>query len=331
MKAIVYTEYGPPEVLHVKEVAKPVPNNNELLIRVYATAVNFGDLIARRFNTVTPRSFFMPAPLWLAARLSFGLRKPRKGILGNEFAGVVEAVGEDVTLFKAGDEVFGYTGQNMGAYAEYLCMPEGNLITQKPANLSFAEAATIPGGGITALNLLQTVNIQPGDKVLINGASGGIGSAAMQLAKHYGAEVTGVCGTPRMGFVKALGADHVIDYTKEDFTKLGKQYDVILDVLGKQTFENVKGVMGENGRFLLASFKSKQLLQMLVTSFVGSKKVICAMSIEKPENLMTIKELVEARKYKSIVDRCFPMEQAADAHSYVEHGSKKGNVVIVLK
>ena len=212
----------------------------------------------------------------------------------------------------------------------YVCLKTG-LVAIKPANMTYEEAATVPGGALTALNLLRKVNIQRGQKVLINGASGGIGSAAVQLAKYFGAEVTGVCGTPRLEFVKSLGADKVIDYTKEDFTQNGETYDLIFDILGKSSFSRCKSSLKQNGRYLLASFKMKQLFQMLWTSMIGSKKVICALSGEKTEDLLFIKELIEAGKIKSVIDRRYPLEQTAEAHRYVETGHKKGNVVITVE
>jgi NADPH:quinone reductase-like Zn-dependent oxidoreductase len=331
MKAIVYTEYGPPDVLHLKEVDKPAPKDKEILVRVYAISVNIGDIWARNFKEISPRKFSMPLPLWLPARMYFGFAKPKINILGSEFAGEIESVGKDVRLFKVGDPVFGYRGQSMGANAEYLCMAENGLVAIKPANMTYEEAAAIPYGTLTALNLLRKVNTLAsvrGQKVLINGASGGIGSAAVQLAKYFGAEVTGVCATPRLELVKALGADHVIDYTKEDFTKNGETYDLIFDILGKSSFSRCKNSLKQNGRYLLASFKMAQLFQMLWTSIVGDKKVICALSAEHPEDLMFIKELVEAGKIKSIIDKRYPLEQIAEAHRYIEKGQKKGNVVI---
>jgi NADPH:quinone reductase-like Zn-dependent oxidoreductase len=330
MKAIVYTEYGPPDILQLTEVKKPISKDNEILVKVYARTVGYGDITARNFRNIPPREFNMPMLLWLPARISFGLRKPRIKILGADFAGEIEAVGKEVTRFKAGDQVFGYRGMRMGANAEYLCMPETGTVAIKPANMTYEEAAAVPYGAIMALSLLKRVTIQNGQKVLINGASGSIGSAAVQLARHDGAEVTGVCSTPRLDYVKSLGADHVIDYTQEDFTKNGETYDLIFDILGRSSFSRCKNSLTPNGRYLLASFKMKPLFQMLWTSIFGSKKVICAMAAEKQEDLITIKELVEAGTIKSIIDRCYPLEQAAEAHRYVEAGHKKGHVVITV-
>jgi len=272
----------------------------------------------------------MPSIFLFLARTEFGFRTPKKHILGSEFAGDIEAVGKDVTLFEVGDPVFGYRGSNLGANAEYLCVSENGLVAIKPVNMTYEEASTVPYGALTALNLLRSVDIQSGQKVLINGASGGIGSAALQLAKHFGAEVTGVCSTPRVEFVKTLGADKVIDYTKEDFTQNGETYDVIFDILGRSSFSRCKSSLKQNGRYLLASFKMKQLFQMLWTSRVGSKKVICALSMEKPADLIFIKELIEAGKIKSIIDRRYPLAQTAEAHRYFEAGLKHGSVVITV-
>jgi NADPH:quinone reductase-like Zn-dependent oxidoreductase len=273
----------------------------------------------------------MPFLFWFLARIVFGLNKPKNKILGNELAGRIESVGKDVKLFKEGDDVFGYRGQSMGANAEYLCMSENGLAAIKPANMTYEEAAVVPYGALTALSLLRKANIQRGQKVLINGASGAIGSAAIQLAKYYGAEVTGVAGTPRLEFMKSLGADKVIDYTKEDFTQNGETYDLIFDILGRSSFSSCKNSMNENGCYLLASFKLKQLLQMLWTSKIGSQKVICALSGEKIDDLLFIKKLVEDGKIKSIIDKRYPLEQTAEAHRCMESGNKKGNVVITLE
>lgn len=330
MKAAVFTEYGSPDVIKLKEVAKPTPKENEILIRIRATSVNFGDLLVRKFNTISPRQFSMPGILWLPTRITIGLRKPKINIMGSEFSGDVEAVGKAVTLFKPGDAVFGFRSIAMGANAEYLCVAENGMVTHKPSNMTYEEIATVPGGALTALTLLRKINIQPGQKVLINGASGGIGSFALQLAKYYGAEVTGVCGTPRMAQVKALGADHVIDYSKEDFTQNGQTYDLIFDVLNKSSFERCKPALTPNGRYMLVSFKMKQLFQMWRTSRRGGKRVICALSNETPDDLRFIKGLVEQGVLKVVIDKRYPLEQAAEAHRYMESGSRTGSVVITV-
>ena len=330
MKAIVCTKYGPPEVLQLKEVEKPTHKDNEVLIRVHATSVNFGDLLVRNFKEISPGKFSMPLLFWFFAKMNFGFTKPKITILGSEFAGQIESAGKDVNLFKKGDQVCGYLGQNMGAYAEYLCMPEDGCVTIKPANMTYEEAAIVPYGAIMALNLLRKMNIQSGQKVLVNGASGGIGSAAVQIAKYFGAEVTGVCSTPRLEFVKSLGADKVIDYAKEDFTQSGETYDLIFDILGKSSFSGCKSSLKQNGRYLLASFKMKQLFQMLWTSMIGNKRVICALAIDKQEDLIFIKELIEKGKLKTIIDKRYQLEQIVEAHRYVESGYKRGNVVIII-
>ncbi len=331
MKAIVCTEYGPPEVLQLKEVEKPVARDNEILVRIYATPISFGDKLVRNLIAITPKKFHMPFLFWLFAKMYFGFRKPRITILGSEFAGEIESIGKDVKKFKKDDRVFGFCGSRMGAYAEYLCMPENGVVAPKPANMTYEEAAAIPYGAIMALNLLKKVDLRPGQSVLVNGASGGIGPFVVQLAKsHFGASVTGVCSTPRLEYVRSLGADMVIDYTREDFTERDETYDFIFDILGKSSFSKVKRSLKPNGRCLLVSFKMKQLWQMLWTSMIGSKKVICALSTEKAEDLVFIKELIEAGKIKTVIDRCYPLEQAAEAHRYVEQGRKKGSVVITV-
>ncbi|MCL5410866.1 MAG: NAD(P)-dependent alcohol dehydrogenase [Patescibacteria group bacterium] len=330
MKAIVYTKYGPPEVLQLKEIQKPSPKDHEVLIKVHATSVNYGDLAARNFKAITPHKFNMPFLFWLIAKMTFGLRQPRITILGSEFAGEIATIGKDVKRFKKGDRVFGFPGPSFGAYAEYLCMHENSVLAIKPSNMTYEEAAIVPYGAIIALNLLRKMNMQPGQKVLINGASGGIGSAAVQIAKYFGAEVTGVCGSPRLKFVKSLGADKVIDYTKEDFTKNGETYDLIFDILGRSSFSRCKDSLKQKGRYLLSSFKMKQLFQMLWTSIFGSKKVICAIAPCGVEDLMSVKELIEKGKIKIIINKRFILEQAAQAHKYVEEGRKQGYVVITL-
>jgi NADPH:quinone reductase-like Zn-dependent oxidoreductase len=331
MKTIIYTEYGPPEVLQIKEAEKPYPKGNEVLIRIRAVSVNYGDLIARNFKNISTREFNMPLLFWVLARFGFGFNKPKRKILGNTFAGEVEANGPDAKQFREGEPVFGYTGEKMGAYAGYLCMPENGILAYKPSNMTYEEASVVPYGTIMALNLLKKTNIHKGQKVLIIGASGGIGSAAVQFAKHYfDTEVTGVCGTPRLEFVKNLGADKVIDYTKEDYLQSGEKYDIIFDILGKGSFSKCKKLLTETGVYMLASFKSKKLLQMLWTSFRGGKKVVCAISIPKTEDLLFVKNLIEEGKIKSVIDKCFPLDQTAEAHKYIETGNKKGNVVITI-
>jgi NADPH:quinone reductase-like Zn-dependent oxidoreductase len=328
MKAIVYTEYGPPDVLQLQEVEKPTPKQDQVLIRVHATLVSFGQVIARNF-TFSPREFWLPIPLWLPARMDFGFKKPRHPILGSEFAGEIEAVGQDVKSFKPGDQVFGFSS-GFGAYAEYVCMPEDGVLASKPANMTYEEAAAVPHGALTALFFVRKANIQPGDQVLINGASGGIGQFAVQLARHYGAQVTGVCRSTKLELVRSLGADQVIDYTQEDFTRSGQTYDVIFDTARVTSFSRCKNSLKQNGRYLLAVFGMRELGQMLWTSMVGSKKVICGLAPIEKQELVFLKELVEAGKIKAVIDRSFPLEQTAEAHRYFETGHRKGYVVVTV-
>ena len=325
MKAIEYTEFGPPEVLQLKEVKKPTPKDNEILVRIHATTVTFGDLFARN---PTYKKFAMPAPLYLYPRFAFGFRKPKRPILGAEFSGTVEAVGADVTKFSNEDEVFGYVADKVGCYAEYRCVPDGISVALKPANMTHEEAASVTYGGITALDLIRKMKIQSGQKILIVGASGSIGSAAVQITKSLGAEVTGVCGTPILEFVKTLGADKVIDYTKEDFTQSGETYDIIFDTYNKSSFGHCKKSLVKNGRYILASFSMRQVFTMLRTKLIGSKKLICSMAFN--EDLEGVKELINMGKIKAVIDKRFPLEKTAEAHRYVEEGHKKGHIVITL-
>ncbi len=331
MKAIIYSEYGGPDVLHLQEVEKTSPKSNEVLVRVHAVSVNYGDIIARNFKNLPASEFNMLALFRILAQFGFGFSKPKRQILGNTFAGEVEMVGSGVKKFKAGDQVFGYTGETMGAYAEYLCIPEDGIIALKPSHMTYEEASAVPYGATMAICLLKKVNIQKEQRVVVIGASGAIGSAAVQLASHYfGAEVTGVCSTQGMESVKSLGAAKVIDYKKDDFTKNGESYDLIIDVLGKGSFSKYKASLGQKGIYLPVSFKTSKLLQMLRTSMGGGKRVICALATPKQEDLEFIREFLEDRKLKPVIDQSFPLERAAEAHRYVEAGNKKGNVVLTL-
>jgi NADPH:quinone reductase-like Zn-dependent oxidoreductase len=325
MKAIVFTKYGPPDVLQLQEVEKPTPNNKELLIRVHATPISFGDIKARNF-TFSRREFWLPSLLYPLSRLAMGVKKPKKETLGSEFAGEIESVGKDVTLFKKGDHVFGYSGPSFGANAEYMCIPEKGVLAIKPTNMSYEEACAVPFNALVALHFIRQADIQSGEEVLIVGASGGIGQFAVQLAKDLGAEVTGVCSTTKLDFVQSIGADHVIDYTKEDFTKNGRTYDVIFHTARKSPFSHNESSLKQNGRYVSSVFGTKELFQKKK----GSKKIIVGFAPTKTEDLIFLKELIEAGKIKSVIDRTYPLEEIVEAHNYVEQGLKKGNVVIKI-
>jgi NADPH:quinone reductase-like Zn-dependent oxidoreductase len=325
LKAIVYTKYGPPDVLQLKEVPRPIPKENEVLIRIHATTVTTADVNARD-------SVFVPPGFGAVQRLMFGLRRPKKSILGSELAGEIEAVGKDVELFRKGDQVFGTTGASLGTYAEYVCMPEDGVLASKPANLAYEEAAAVYFGANTALFFLRDKSqLQSGQTILINGASGGVGTYAVQLAKYFGAEVTGVCSTKNLELVKSLGAGKVIDYTKEDFTKSGETYDLIYDTVGKTSFSSCKSSLTREGIYLAGAGGPKEFVEMLWTSMTGGKRVMAGMAPERKEGLIFLKELAEAGEIKPFIDRRYPLEQMAEAHSYVDTGHKRGSVVITVE
>ncbi|MQR89263.1 zinc-binding dehydrogenase [Bacillus megaterium] len=303
MKAMVCTKYGKPDVLQLQEVEKPIPKENEILIRIHATTVTSGDCRVRSFNS--------PLLLWLPMRIVLGLRKPRKSILGVELAGEVEEVGKNVTRFKKGDQLFAMTGMKFGGYAEYICLPEKGTIAVKPENVTYEEAASISFGGTTALHFFRKGNIQAEQKVLIYGASGAVGTAAVQLANYYGAEVTGVCSAKNSELVKSLGADRAIDYQNENFTEKQEKYDLIFDAVGKITKNQCKEALALNGRFVSVEGQ-------------GIAKV-------QTEDLLLLKKLMEEGQIKSVIDRCYSLEQIPKAHEYVKTGRKIGNVAIVLK
>jgi NADPH:quinone reductase-like Zn-dependent oxidoreductase len=324
MKAIVWTNYGPPEALQLQEIEKPIPADDEVRIKIHATTVTAGDCEIR--NNTIPILYRLPM------RIYMGFNKPtRVKILGMELAGVVDAIGKDVALFKTGDPVFAGTGIGFGAYAEYVCMPEEAVIARMPANMSFEEAAVVPVGGMEALSFLRRGNIQKGSKILIYGASGSIGTFAVQLAKHFEALVTGVCSTSNLEMVKSLGADTVVDYTCEDFSKIGEIYDVIFDPIGKSPYSKCIRSLKSNGIYLLANPSFLDMLRGLLTKMLTKRKVIFGASQESKENLIFLKETIEAGELVSVIDRRYTLQQIPEAHRYVDLGHKKGNVVVTIR
>jgi NADPH:quinone reductase-like Zn-dependent oxidoreductase len=320
MKAIVYTKYGPPDVLQLKEVEKPTPKDNEVLIKIHATTVNRTDSALRKAEP-------------FISRFVTGLIRPKKTILGTEFAGKIEAVGKDVTSFKVGDKVFGFSGNDFGAHAEYMIMPEEGSLTTMPANMTYEEAAPSTEGAHYALSFIRKANIQSGQRVLINGATGAIGSAAVQLVKYFGADVTAVCNTKNVALVKSLGADKVLDYTKEDFTKDDQMYDAVFDTVGKSSFSRCKPLLKPGGIYISSDlgYMAQNPILALITPIIGNKKVMFPIPKHSDENIVLFKKLIEAGKFKGVIDRCYPLEEIIEAYKYVETGQKTGNVVITVE
>jgi NADPH:quinone reductase-like Zn-dependent oxidoreductase len=327
MKAIVWTAYGPPDVLQLRELEKPSPRDDEVLIRIYATTVTAGDCEQRSLRLL----------IWYALpmRAYVGFRRPRRvTILGMDLAGEIESVGQDVRLFKEGDQVFAATGlAGMGTYAEYICLPEEpeeGALAIKPANMTYEEAAAVPNGGLEALSFLRQGDVQSGQEVLINGAGGTIGTFAVQLAKYFGAQVTAVDSAEKLDMLRSIGADQVVDYTREDLAKSGETYDFILDVVSKSSFSGSLRSLKQNGRYLIANPGPSQMVRGRWTSMTSSKKVIFGAAYPKTEDLIFLKELIEAGKLESVIDKRYPLEQVPEAHRYVETGHKKGHVVITV-
>ncbi|MFN8524273.1 MAG: NAD(P)-dependent alcohol dehydrogenase [Chloroflexota bacterium] len=322
MRAVVYERFGPPEVLQVREVPRPTPGDREVLVRIRATTVTSADCRARARD--------VPAGYGPVAYLVFGFFRPRQPILGAEFAGEVAAVGKEVREFSVGDPVFGFTDAAMGCYAEYRCIPADGKLARKPGNLSYAEAAALTFGGTTALHYLRKARVQRGERVLVNGASGAVGNACVQLARHFGAEVTGVCSTANVEMVKASGAAHVVDYSQADFTQNGRTYDVIVDTVGTAPFSRCSASLGERGRLVLILASLPDMLRAPWISMTGKKKVIVGVALGRPADVRFLGTLAEAGGFKPVIDRRYPLSQIVEAHRYVDTGRKKGNVVVTL-
>jgi 2-desacetyl-2-hydroxyethyl bacteriochlorophyllide A dehydrogenase len=315
MKAAVYYDYGTPEVLQVKQMEKPIPKKNEILVNIKATAVNSGDWRLRKADP-------------FAVRFIYGFMRPKINILGTVFSGQVESIGQEVSRFKVGDLVFGHTDMSFGSYAEYKCLPENASIALKPTNISHTEAAVIPFGGVTALHFLKKTMIEQGQKVLVVGASGAVGSAAVQLAKSFGANVTAVCSTQNIALVKSVGADKVIEYTKEDFTQNGETYDVIFDAVKAISVSRSLKSLNKNGIMILSAAGMSEMLQGLWISMTSKKKVMTGVISHNTEDMIFLKGIIETGKLKPIIDRTYRLDQIAEAHAYVEKGHKKGNIAV---
>jgi NADPH:quinone reductase-like Zn-dependent oxidoreductase len=323
MRVMVCTKYGSPDVLQLQERTKPIPKDNEVLIRTYATTVTLYDCWSR--------SGTAPPGFKLLMRLATGIRKPKQPIFGTELTGKIESVGSAVTKFKEDDRIWAYFGMNQGAYVEYICVPEDGVLAQAPTNMTLEEAAAVQQGALTALYFLRAGNIKKEEKILIIGASGGVGSFAVQLSKYFGVEVTGVASTSKLDFVKSLGADEVIDYTKEDYTKSNEKYDIILDTIGKTNIGKTKKLLKKDGRYLFTTFGLPKLFRILWLQLINRKKAFYGTLVETTEDLYFLKELIENGNLKAVIDKRFPFEQTAEAHRYVESGLKKGQVVLTLK
>lgn len=323
MQAIVYKEYGPPNVLHVTQVTKPIPNDDELLIRVYAAEATKANCELRSFR-------FAVKWFWLPLRIVLGFFKPKKQILGGYFAGEVESAGAKVTTFQPGDQIFGSAGMKMGCYGEYVCLPASCTITQKPHNLTFAEAAAVPLGGFNALHFLRKAAVRKGDKVLVNGAGGSIGTFAVQIAKAMGAEVTAVDSGIKEDMLRSIGADYFIDYQKEDFTKNGQTYDVIFNMVARSSYSACVKSLSPRGRYLMGNPRLSDMLRSVLTSKFSNKKAIFAFAGEKLEELLALKAMIEEGKIKPAMDEVFAMEQVVEAHQKVETEQRLGIVVISL-
>ena len=319
MKAIAWTEYGDPEVLKIKEFEKPAPKSGEVLIKIHASTVTAGDCRLRAFN--------VPAGFWLPTRLAFGLTKPRNPISGMDVSGEVESIGKGVTLFKKGDKVYGTTGMRLGANAEYTCLSEKSALVKKPNNITHEQASAIIFGGLAAIHfLIDKANIQKGQKVIINGASGAVGTASIQMAKYLGAEVTGICSTSNIELIEALGAHKVIDYTKEDFTNNNETYDVILDAVGNLSLDRCESLLTNQGKLILLN---TGLLTNLLS--IVKNNLICGVAGESKDALDFLRERIESGDVEAVIDRTYPLEKTAEAHRYVDKGRKKGSVVITIK
>lgn len=329
MKAIVWTKYGPPDGLQLREVEKPVPGDNEILIKIHATTVTAGDCEMRRLE--------LPLMLSFPVRLYAGFFRPKRiTVLGQELAGEVEALGANVDSFQVGDPVFGTTGLGFGAYAEYICLPAepgeaAGIMATKPANLTYEEAAAVPTAGFEALHFLRKANTGAGKKVLVIGAGGSIGTFSVQLARHFGAEVTGVDSTEKLDLLRSMGADHVIDYTREDYTSAAESYDLIIDVVGKGLVSRRLKLLKPDGVYFLAYAGLTDILLGMWTSLTSNRKLKIESASQKREDLIFLKELIEAEKIRPVIDRCFPLEETAEAHRYAETGRKRGNVVISVE